>query len=121
MKAIFPEVTVLRPTLIMNTLDLNPTIAGKWGMQMKMFNRMNWLIEGMNADVQPVFCNDVALAVLNCLKMEETIGQTYDLGGPHTYTYEEIYEMFFSITEIKPYTNLVKLEDAYEYYHYKWW
>lgn len=43
------------------------------------------------------------------------------MGGPHTYTYEEIYEMFFSITEIKPYTNLVKLEDAYEYYHYKWW
>jgi dTDP-4-dehydrorhamnose reductase len=73
-KAIFPEVTVLRPTLIVNTLDLNPTIAGKWGMQMKMFNRMNWLIEGMNAEVQPVFCNDVALAVLNCLKMEETIG-----------------------------------------------
>jgi nucleoside-diphosphate-sugar epimerase len=48
-KAIFPEVTVLRPTLIYNTLDMNPTIAGKWGMQMKMFNRMNWIIEGMNA------------------------------------------------------------------------
>lgn len=31
-KAIFPDVTVLRPTLIVNTLDLNPTIAGKWGM-----------------------------------------------------------------------------------------
>jgi hypothetical protein len=29
--------------------------------------------------------------------------------------------MFFSITEIKPYTNLVKFEQAYEYYHYKWW
>jgi hypothetical protein len=48
-KAIFPEVTVLRPTLIYNTLDMNPTIAGKWGMQMKMFNRMNWIIDGMNA------------------------------------------------------------------------
>jgi nucleoside-diphosphate-sugar epimerase len=63
----------------------------------------------------------VALAVLNALKMEESIGQTYDLGGPHSYSYEEIYQMFFEITEIKPYTNLVKFEDAYEYYHYKWW
>lgn len=56
-------------------------------MQMKMFNRMNWCVEGMDAEVQPVFVNDVALAMLNCLKMEETKGQSYDLGGPHTYTY----------------------------------
>ena len=60
--------------MIFNTLDMNPTIAGKWGMQMKLFNRMNWLVEGMNAEVQPVYCTDVALAVLNALKMEETIG-----------------------------------------------
>jgi hypothetical protein len=41
---------------------------------MKMFNRMNFVVEGMNSKVQPVYANDVALAVLNCLKMEETIG-----------------------------------------------
>ena len=120
-KEIYPNVTVLRPTYIFNLLHVNTTLAGKWGMQMKMFNRMNWLMDGMNSRVQPVFVNDIALAVLNCLKMEETIGQTYDLGGPHTYTYEEIYEQFFNQAGIKPYTNLVKLEDAYEYYHYKWW
>lgn len=73
-KAIFPDVTVLRPTMIYNTLDMNPTIAGKWSMQMKMFNRMNWIIEGMNAQVQPVYSTDIALACLNCLKMEESIG-----------------------------------------------
>ena len=66
-------------------------------MQMKMFNRMNWAIEGMDAKVQPVYTVDVALAALNALKMEETIGQSYDLGGPHTYSYQEIYEMFFDI------------------------
>ena len=63
---------------------------------------------------------DVALAILNCLKMEETMGQTYDLGGPHTYTYNEIYEMFFNYALVKPYSAVVKLEDAYELYHYKW-
>jgi len=41
---------------------------------MKLFNRMNFVIEGMNAKVQPVFTNDVALAIINCLKMEETKG-----------------------------------------------
>ena len=29
--------------------------------------------------------------------------------------------MFFDITQIKPYTTMVPLESAYEYYHYKWW
>lgn len=43
------------------------------------------------------------------------------MGGPHQYTYQEIYEMFFDITQIKPYTTMVPLESAYEYYHYKWW
>lgn len=29
--------------------------------------------------------------------------------------------MFFNYSQIKPYTSVVKLEDAYEYYHYRWW
>jgi NADH dehydrogenase (ubiquinone) 1 alpha subcomplex subunit 9 len=48
-KDIYPNVTFLRPTLMFNLLHLNTTLAGKWGMQMKMFNRMNWLIDGMDS------------------------------------------------------------------------
>jgi NADH dehydrogenase (ubiquinone) 1 alpha subcomplex subunit 9 len=79
-------------------------------MQMKMFNRMNFVIKGMNAEIQPTTSNDVSLAIINALKMEESIGQTYDLGGPHTYTYEDIYEQFFNLTEIKPYSVEVDLK-----------
>jgi hypothetical protein len=43
------------------------------------------------------------------------------LGGPHVYNYEELYEQLYNNAGVKPYTNLVKLEDVYEYYHYKWW
>ena len=84
-KAIYPDVTILRPTYLVQAINPNTTIAAKWGMHMKMFNRMLWQIEGMDGQVQPVFSNDVALAIYNCLKMEETIGKTYELGGPHTY------------------------------------
>jgi uncharacterized protein YbjT (DUF2867 family) len=70
-KEIFPNVTILRPTLILNTINPNETIVGKWGMQMKMFNRMMFMIEGMNGTVQPCFSNDVALAIYNSIKMEE--------------------------------------------------
>jgi NADH dehydrogenase (ubiquinone) 1 alpha subcomplex subunit 9 len=114
-KEIFPDVTILRPTLMLQNIDPNATIVGKWGMMMKMFNRMNFVIKGQNAQVQPVFANDVALAIYNCIKMEETIGQTYDLGGPHTYSYEDLYKHMFHLTEIKPYSVEVPLELAYEY------
>ena len=109
-KEIYPDVTILRPTYMFNPLDPNPTIAGKWGMQMKMFNRMNFVIEGMNGKIQPTFTNDVCLAVYNSIKQDKTIGQTYDLGGPHIYNYDDLYEQFFSHTEIKPYTVVVPLE-----------
>lgn len=82
---------------------------------------MNFVIKGMNAKVQPVMANDVALAIMNCLKMEETIGQSYDLGGPHSYTYEDIYEQFFNLTEIKPYSVEVPYERALEYKQYPCW
>lgn len=59
---------------------------------MKGFNRSLYLIEGQNGKVQPVFVNDVVTAMHNALKMDESIGQTYDLGGPHTYTMYEMYE-----------------------------
>ena len=48
-KAIYPDVTILRPTYMVNLLNQNSTFAAKWGMQMKMFNRMNWLVEDMDA------------------------------------------------------------------------
>jgi len=114
-KEIFPDVTIMRPTYIFNTIEPNYTIAAKWGMQMKMFNRMNYVIDGMDAKVAPVFVNDVALAIYNSLKDEKTMGQTYDLAGPHEYTYEDIYHQFFSLSEIKPYSVAVPIEEAYKY------
>jgi hypothetical protein len=53
--------------------------------------------------------------------MEETIGQTYELAGPHTYTYEDIYEQFFNMTEVKPYSVVVPFEKAIQYKQYPWW
>jgi len=120
-KEIYPEVTFLRPTVMFNTIQQNPTLSGKWMYQMKMFNRMNFVADGMNAKFQPVFSDDVAQAVINSLKMEESIGQTYDLGGPHVYTYLEMYEMFANICQIKPYSAVYPLERFYEEWHKNKW
>lgn len=50
-KEIFPNVTILRPTYMFNVIEPNTNIASKWGMQMKMFNRMNFVVEGMNRNI----------------------------------------------------------------------
>lgn len=81
---------------------------------MKGFNRSLYVIEGQNAKIQPVWVNDVMQAMGNALKQDETIGQTYDLGGPHEYTVHEYYEMLFNICQIKPYVVPVKMERALE-------
>jgi len=103
-KEIFPDVTIIRPTYMFNMWDPNTTIAGKWMYQMKLFNRMQFIINGINGnEFQPTYVNDVALAIVNAIKMNETAGKTYDLGGPHSYTYQDVYETFFGLTDIKPY------------------
>ena len=74
-KAIYPDVTILRPTYMFNIWEPNLTIAAKWGMQMKMFNRMQFVIAGItNTEFQPTYVNDVALAVVNAIKMQESAG-----------------------------------------------
>lgn len=116
-KQIFPEVTVLRPTNIFNMLEPGNSHQGKWGMMMKMFNRTMFKVDGANALTQPVFGGDISLAVQNCLKMDETIGQTYELGGPHVYTYNELYEIYYSTSIIRPYVIPIKLETLWEWAH----
>ena len=67
--------------------------------------------------LQPVAAYDIALAIINALKMPETIGQSYELGGPVVYTYKEAYEMLFNIVNMKPYMVSVPLEKALDYYN----
>lgn len=116
-KEIYPDVTILRPTTMFNNYDPNNSPQGKWGMMLKMFNRTFFRIEGSNGLVQPVHFQDVGLACINALKMDESIGQSYDLGGPHVYTWDEIYEQFYAVTGVKPYIIPLKLETVMEWYH----
>jgi NADH dehydrogenase (ubiquinone) 1 alpha subcomplex subunit 9 len=53
--------------------------------------------------------------------MDESIGETYDLGGPHIYNYLEMYETFANICQIKPYSAVLPLERIFEIYHQNFW
>ncbi|MBX5467719.1 MAG: NAD(P)H-binding protein [Firmicutes bacterium] len=43
-------------------------------------------------EVQPVFRDDLARLVERCLVDEETVGKTYEVGGPERFTYRALYQ-----------------------------
>lgn len=46
-----------------------------------------------NARIQPVSVRDVATCFVAALSRPETVGKTYDLGGPAQYTWREFYDI----------------------------
>jgi NADH dehydrogenase (ubiquinone) 1 alpha subcomplex subunit 9 len=82
----FPEATILRPGNVYGTED----------------RFMNWIAKSIRilpgvplarqgaAKIQPIFCVDVADAIIAGLRSEEDIaGQTFELTGPEVYTWSE--------------------------------
>ena len=86
--AAFPEATVLRPSIIFGPEDnfFNQFAA------MACFSPALPLIGGGRTKFQPVYVGDVAKAVESCLMRPETMGEIYELGGPHVYTFKAILE-----------------------------
>ena len=64
----------MRPCMIYQDHEHMSQIHGKWAYMMKGFNRTLYVIEGQNAKIQPVFAADVSEAIINSLKMDETVG-----------------------------------------------
>ena len=60
------------------------------------------LIGGGETLFQPVYVGDVADAVIAALLDGEAKGNIYELGGPETLSFEEIYKKLFSYTGQKP-------------------
>jgi uncharacterized protein YbjT (DUF2867 family) len=88
-----PEAVILRPSVV-------------FGVNDQFFNRFAGLASilpvmplpgGGATRFQPVFVNDVAAAVVAALE-PEAAGRTFELGGPHVYTYRQIIEM--TLTQI---------------------
>jgi len=61
------------------------------------------LIGGGRTKFQPVYVGDIARAIENCLTQPTTAGQTYELGGPHIYSFRTLLEyMQLVLGKLKP-------------------
>lgn len=89
-----PQAVILRPA----------TVFGPEDRFLNRFAQMakgTWLlpvIGGGEMQLQPVYAGDVAEAIAAAVSGEDTAGETYELGGPRTYTVNEIYDFICQTT-----------------------
>lgn len=90
-RSAFPDVTILRPSVV-------------FGPEDRFFNRFAAMARIMpvlptfESKVQPVYVGDVADAVMRVLDDPSTRGKTYELGGPRVMTYRDIMEIVLKET-----------------------
>lgn len=61
-----------------------------------------YLLDNGSALRQPVIDLDVCQAVHNAIQMEESKGETYELGGSQVYTIKELMEYFANVLNHRP-------------------
>ena len=86
-----PEAVILRPSVMFGLDDtffnrIAQTMVTIAPIPLGMFP----LIGGGKTRFQPVFVGDVAEAVGNALDMPQARGRLFELGGPRTYTFEQL-------------------------------
>ncbi len=82
--------TIFRPSVIFSdTPTTRMNFAGELGKVAKMAPFLPVFGDG-KYQLQPISIQEVAGSIVRSLKMPETIGQTYELGGPEMLSYNEV-------------------------------
>ena len=84
-RAAFPGATIVRPSVV-------------FGPEDEFFNRFAALARfspvlpliGGRTKLQPVFVGDIAAAFVALVERPETMGRTFEFGGPEVFTYREL-------------------------------
>lgn len=114
-KKYFPEATIIRPTSILaDTNDKN--FVGYYIHCWLNNNGTVLLLDDGRCIRQPVQDKDIALAIYNMLQLDDSVGSTYELGGPHQYTMKELMEFFSNALNHRPRFVNVTFEDFMKLY-----
>jgi uncharacterized protein YbjT (DUF2867 family) len=88
-RAILPQATILRPSIIFGPED---NFFNRFA-KMALLSPVLPLIGGGATQFQPVYVGDVAAAVLAVLENPATEGLTYEIGGPATYSFADLMQL----------------------------
>ena len=93
-RAAFPAATILRPSIVFGEEDdFFNRFAGMAAMAPALP-----LIGGGKTRFQPVYAGDVGAAIAAALKIPETAGGLYELGGPGVYSFRELMQLVLKET-----------------------
>lgn len=96
----FPNATIFRPCPVYGFNDYFATIIERqWSYFFRTFVIVS---DDCTAMKQPISVLDMATCVLNALKLDNTKGKIFELGGPHALSYLDIYEIIFNYLKYKP-------------------
>ena len=91
-RAVFPQATIVRPSL-------------RYGEDDHFFTRFVAMIRsspvlpligGGRTKFQPVFVGDMTAGLLELVKRTDTVGKTYEFGGPQVYSFKMLLELLLT-------------------------
>ena len=85
-RAAFPEAVIMRPSIVVGPED---GFFNRFAAMARLLPALP-LIGGGKTRFQPVWVGDVATAIVAALERDDARGQTYELGGPKVYSFEEL-------------------------------
>lgn len=92
----FPEATIIRPTTVVSQFD---RLGHIFLESAELFWSFVPVFSDLKALRQPIKGQDLAQALFNCVRMEETKGKIIELGGRDVYTLLELNEMMMNIIQ----------------------
>ncbi|MGB3625362.1 MAG: complex I NDUFA9 subunit family protein [Henriciella sp.] len=100
----FPGAVILRPSIVFGPEDeFFNRFAGMAAHPVANLAPFLPAIGGGKTKVQPVYAGDVADAIAAAVSRDDVEGQSFELGGPRTYTFEELYDVIGEIIDRKRY------------------
>jgi uncharacterized protein YbjT (DUF2867 family) len=87
----FPGASITRPSVVFGPDD-------NFFNQFAAMSRFMPALPVFPTRFQPVYVGDVAEAIARILARPETVGKTYQLGGPRVYTFRELMEIVLQAT-----------------------
>jgi uncharacterized protein YbjT (DUF2867 family) len=82
------QLTLLQPSIIFGAGD---SFLNLFAKLQGIFPIMP--LAGSQAKLQPVWVQDVAAAIVECLQASDTVGKTYELAGPDVFTLRELVQL----------------------------
>ena len=91
-RAVFPQATIVRPSLVFGE---NDHFFTRFAAMIRSSPILP-LIGGGVTKFQPVFVGDMIAGLLELLKRPETAGKTYEFGGPQVYSFRVLLELLLT-------------------------